>query len=309
MNTAMRPSGGMGWQKFAGVALLLALVVGGFIFMKNRHFHGTHPDEAKGKDGVLSKVVIDMKVPLKETVPSVATAESVARKIASGSRASTETSYAPSEYFLFDDSYEDKDFNRNKDICRRVEYRGDGYQHSQISKANWKKVLAQFEQSRELLKTWLAKNQGKITDSLSVYMEEQLQEIQLVAPPSMEEPDLSWRGIGTWTRDEAGKPLIRLGGGFIKLVLKQPKRAQFEMTRLIAQSWAPCELQKVDSKNPWEKLTACLEVTEEQACSSGSYSEAGWAMSSSLAMMLSPPGCKLPIFVQENKTKCLQALK
>lgn len=192
--------------------------------------------------------------------------------------------------------------------CGTLEYPGEGFQHTHISSVEWNHVVEQFRQGKKLLGTWLKEARSSLPDKTYVFMTDQLEAVKLTRPPSVEEPDLSWRGIGVFTRDEKNSPEIRLSGGFIKWAQKNPKRTLFEFTRLIAQSWAPCELQRADARNPWEALLKCLSVSEEQACAGGSYSEGGWAVSTSLAFVLSHPGCQVPAFQSSASQKCLEKI-
>jgi hypothetical protein len=190
--------------------------------------------------------------------------------------------------------------------CKSLEFRGDGFQGSRITGEEWQKVVQMFQTSQKLLKAWLSRHRTQMSEKDAVFLEAQLDAIQLERPPSLEEPDLNWRGIGVFTRNSENVPVIRIPVGFVKLALRYQKRAQFEMSRLVAQSWAPCELQAAGIENPWESLLKCLEVAEPQACAAGTYSEGGWAVSSAIAAMVSPPDCPLPAFNSPRKAECLQ---
>lgn len=193
-------------------------------------------------------------------------------------------------------------------VCARVEYPGNGFQKTKVSREEWKVVTDQFHEAKRLLQTWAVKNKGTFTEKTQALMETQLQDLKIAQPPSLEEPDLSWRGIGVWVLDDLGAPTLRLSGGFVKLAMQDSKRSLFEMTRLVAQSWAPCELKRVGADAPWNSLLKCLDSLQEQACGAGTYSEGGWAVSSSLAFELSPPGCVLPIFKNPEKKQCFQKM-
>ncbi len=196
----------------------------------------------------------------------------------------------------------------NKNACLKVEYPGEGFQNTKVSREDWVQVTDQFHEAKRLLHGWLLKNHARFSDKNVTLMETQLQDLKIERPPSIEEPDLSWRGIGIWVQDNQGMPILRISGGFVKLVSHEPKRSLFEMTRLVAQSWAPCELKRVGADSPWNPLLKCLEVDQESACGAGSYSEEGWAVSSSLATELSPPGCTVPLFFNSQKNQCLQKM-
>jgi hypothetical protein len=193
-------------------------------------------------------------------------------------------------------------------VCSAVEFPGDGFQKTKITKEEWAKITDQFHEAKRLLHAWLVKNSASFSEKTAALMETQLQDLSISQPPSIEEPDLSWRGIGVWVQDDQGSPVIRLSGGFVKLAMQEPKRSLFELTRLVAQSWAPCELKRVGADPAWAPLLKCLDAFQEQDCNAGSYSEAGWAVSSSLAFELAPPGCILPVFKNSQKSQCLKQI-
>lgn len=197
----------------------------------------------------------------------------------------------------------------SKDGCTSVEYLGDGPLATRITKGEWSKVMDQFHQSKDYLTAWLNRNRARMPASTAALMESQIKNLKIQRPPTLEEPDLAWRGIGVWTQNGGDSPVIRVGGGFVKMALRQPKRAQFELTRLVAQSWTPCELKRVGAQSePWQALLKCLDVTEESGCAPGTYSEGGWAVSSTLAAHLSPPGCTLPVFKDGASSQCLDKI-
>lgn len=188
--------------------------------------------------------------------------------------------------------------------CMSVEYRGDG-PAAAISPKDWENVLTQFSEVKKALLDWLDANRKGFSEKMGLLMESQIRSVKLQKPPVTDEPDLNWRGIGVYVTDSKS-PMIRVSPGFVKLVNKQPVRAKFELARLVAQGWAPCELQKQDAGEAWGPLLKCLQITEAQACAAGSYSEAGWAVSSTLAAVVAPPGCALPAFKAPELAQCLK---
>jgi hypothetical protein len=191
--------------------------------------------------------------------------------------------------------------------CQSEEKPGDGFQHSQVSQTDWNLVLKQVDEVKRRIRLWMTRAQGQISETVLKQMENQLKTLRLVRPPSLEEPDLSWRGIGVWARNEAGVNELRLSRGFVSRLKTDSKRGLFELTRLILQSVGPCELARLGEESPWKPLLVCLEVSDSHGCSAGTVSEEGWAVSTSLAQMLSPPDCTLPIFETAPKQKCLQS--
>lgn len=247
---------------------------------------------------------------------------------------STPAESSEDEHFLINEGT-NQAADPNKKNCHPLEYQGDGFDLLDPLVREEGRLVALFHESKRLLGEWIKKVEwsemvlGNFGEGSSESATERakrkdlvikrLLEIQMELPPSSEEPDLVWRGIGVWTRDQKEHPLLRFGSGFIRLALHQPQRALFEMTRLVAQSWAPCELQRIGSrvkqhqeqvKAPWQDLLNCLEVSEpSRACGDGIYSDAGWAVSSSIAYVVAPPGCELPFFALPKKRECLEKLK
>jgi hypothetical protein len=197
------------------------------------------------------------------------------------------------------------------ELCTSFELRGDGAD-THVSNTEWAAVMDLFHESKANLQGWLAGHSKEFPGGLVKWMSEQVEGAMIQRPPVAEEPDLSWRGIGViaHTGGTDGVPLIRIGGGFVKLVMTQPKRARFELTRLLAQSWSPCVL-PTGAHNTWEPLLKCVGMKEQdwdskKACAPGSESEGGWAVASAIAANLSPPGCLLPAFEKVAVGECLK---
>jgi hypothetical protein len=196
-------------------------------------------------------------------------------------------------------------YNEKGQACGSIEYRGDGMKGTHITDVEWTKVVSQFHDVKAGVLTWFDRHHKGFAEKSIQLMEEQLRSVKLDKPPIADEPDLSWRGTGVFTYSTAGAPEIRIGGGFVKLALKQPARSKFEFARLLLQSVAPCEMIKLGADPSWDPLLKCLGINETQACAAGTYSEAGWAVSSGLASVISPPGCSIPAFKGES-VACLK---
>lgn len=193
-------------------------------------------------------------------------------------------------------------------MCSSLEFRGDGPDGTQVTEEEWARVMTLFHGAKGELLGWLRRYKQELPDKTAYIMEAQVRYLKVQRPPALDEPDLTWRGIGVWSQDLLGEPILRLGSGFLKLVMRNPQRGKFEMTRLVAQSWAPCELQRMDAGAPWEPLLRCMGVSEAQACGFGTYSEAGWAVSSALASLVADPGCTLPVFMQASVAACAKRI-
>jgi len=198
------------------------------------------------------------------------------------------------------------------DTCSSFELRGDGMAETHFSNEEWTKVMDVFHESKTDLQGWLVAHKTEFPGGLSNWMSQQIEAAKVQRPPVSDEPDLSWRGIGVLARTGAGTesiPLIRIGGGFVKMVVTQPKRARFELSRLLAQSWNPCDL-PTGAMATWEPLLKCMGVKQQdwdttKSCAAGSESEAGWAVASAVAATASPPGCTLPAFKTVSTFSCV----
>ena len=193
-------------------------------------------------------------------------------------------------------------------VCSSFELFGAGPKTEVPTPAQWQKVMKIFHAAKIGLLAWTLENRWRIRDHALTFMEKRVQDIRLQRPPTLEEPDLSYRGVGVLSDDAEGVPLIRLGSGFTRLVESSPTRAKFELTRLIAQTWAPCELEKSKIEQPWPLLLSCLGLPVNPECGAGSYSEAGWAVSSVVAVRVSPPGCELPALLEPGRLICANKL-
>ncbi len=192
--------------------------------------------------------------------------------------------------------------------CAAIEFAGEGPKMTRVTKDEWAKVMSQFHQAKGALVAWIDKHRSELPEKTAQIMEKQARGIKIQRPPSIEEPDLAWRGIGVYSQTQEGEPLIRLGGGFVKLAHKNPTRAKFEITRLVAQAWSPCELQRLGASGTWSPLLQCLKITEAQSCAPGSYSEGGWAVSSTVATSIAGPGCDIPIFKNAEFAQCFKKI-
>lgn len=228
--------------------------------------------------------------------------------------------------------------------CVSTEYRGPGIHAKPIHPADWKKLLTEYRHSKKLLLDWLKHSKFAQSPELYKGMVAALEETQLYRPPYLNLPDLSWRGELLVVKNEQNHHSLLLGQGFMRLLLREPKRAAFEMTRTLAQVWSPttamleATLSRAPAASPataatpghalvaslspapaaatsmksaataapqpWDPLLNCMGVKASE-----SFSEKNWAIASSLAVQLSAPGCELKFFIQNPQAKsCLSHL-
>jgi hypothetical protein len=188
-------------------------------------------------------------------------------------------------------------------LCTSVEYPAEG----RIGAADRRHLQASLNDAKEDLLAWVEHHHVKFPTGTYETLRNQIRALRLGEPGPGEDPDLGYRGIGVWTRDAKG-PVVRLGPGFVTLLKKDPERARFELIRLAAQGWAPCELLRLGAPEPWSAYLRCMGIQEtETGCGVGDYSEAGWAVSSAVASVLAKPGrvgCTIPAFADEAHAEC-----
>jgi len=209
---------------------------------------------------------------------------------------------------LFREKLSSVAYYRSDNRCASPEFPGSVAANIKVSKQQWASIMDQYHDAKAKLLSWLEQHKEAIPERTYAVMENEVKEVRIQRPPTKEEPDLTWRGIGIISRDSQNKPLIRLGGGFLRLAAKEPKWAKFELTRLVAQVWAPCHLADLEVAHPWDGMLNCLDVNEP-GCPVGSYSESGWAVSSAVATKVANPGCTIPAFSSRAARACITNIK
>ncbi len=193
-------------------------------------------------------------------------------------------------------------------VCQSFEFRGDGSAKGRVSKQDWAQTVKAFHQSKEMILTWLRSRTDETAKKSVPSMEKLVHDLKIVQPvhAALAEPDLGWRGIGVRVVDDRGMPLLLMGSGFFTLIKIDPKRAAFEMTRLVAQTLNPCELALHKMQQFWSPVLKCLGDSEENVCTPENATESAWGVSSSLASYLSAPGCQLPALLDLKRKACLE---
>jgi hypothetical protein len=191
--------------------------------------------------------------------------------------------------------------------CASVEFPGYSPAVDGWDEKEWKNIVTLFEETRKRLEDWVKKESSLAPRSREV-MAARLALLK-IEKPSQSEPDLFWRGIPVWSLDDSEAPRVRVGLGFGELLRRQPERARFELARALAQSWAPCELLRLNAPLVAEKELGCLGVKAQESCVDGTYSEAGWATATWVAAQASPPGCRIPALIAPGVSECLGRLK
>jgi hypothetical protein len=180
--------------------------------------------------------------------------------------------------------------------CGSFEYFGAGLKHPAPTAADWDALKKSYWGIKADLEKFLVKHQLEIPQETWKQMRSSLKDLTIHKPSIELEADLAWRGIPVLTRDGEGKPMVRLGAGFMKLFREKPQRAKFELARVMAQVWSPCELSSHHADPVWTGLLKCMKLEGAEGCGQGQYSEAGWAVSTAVAQQVAAPGCTIPAF-------------
>ncbi|MBL7716467.1 MAG: hypothetical protein JNL01_13460 [Bdellovibrionales bacterium] len=192
--------------------------------------------------------------------------------------------------------------------CVAVEMPGRGIASEGWSDVEWVKVQAAFAETQRKILDWFKgegiKAEGKLDEAIVNVISRQIRGLK-IERPSKDEPDLGFRGIVTYALDSGGDSVIRVGGGFSDIIAKNPKRAQFEMARVILHSVNPCELKRLGSAQPWNQILSCLKIPVQESCGAGQYSEAGWAISSVFAQKIADPGCAIRALAAPKAKECI----
>jgi hypothetical protein len=191
-------------------------------------------------------------------------------------------------------------------VCTSLEYPGDSPDLLSVAPKDWALVMKEFHWAKAKLLHWIDQNGKALPQTTLSPLVALVKNIRIQRPPATDEPDLSWRGIGVKTNEESGAPIIRVGAGFFSLVKNNQERARFEMVRLVAQVWSPCDLKLIGMPlTPWKGFLSCMGFEEFLACKEGGFSEPGWAVSTALAHILSPLKCEIPAFQGAPYQDCL----
>jgi hypothetical protein len=204
--------------------------------------------------------------------------------------------------------------------CAPVEFFGKGPEDVQVDPAAWSQFMGEYHAAKADLLQWISANKASFGEAEVKRMEAEVRATRVMRPQNQIETDLTWRGIAAWTRPRSGASqgaeiveqpaLIHVGSGFMDLFVKNRARARFEIARLLAQSWGPCEQGNAKDAQIWKDFYACMGLTEEQVkCSAGTVSESTWAMSTAVASLVSKPGCDIPAFAdtQGKSNSCLKS--
>ncbi len=176
--------------------------------------------------------------------------------------------------------------------CVSAEYWvAQGPQSTPPTAREWSEALSVYQEVKAQLAEFLRARSATVGVEKTAKLEKLLREVRLDRPPSAEEPDLAYRGIVIFTRDERGSPLLRMGPGFLKLAQSHTERARFELARAISQVWNPCD---PELAGVWGKFSKCMGWDAVSQCESASYSDLAWSVSTWVAQQVAPPGCKVP---------------
>ncbi len=199
-------------------------------------------------------------------------------------------------------------------VCESIEPAGSGPDAVDVDPALWSEFMGEYHAAKSDLIRWVSANHLQFPEKLIGQMESEIRNSRVMRPQNQIEPDLTWRGVAAWTRPRAGtmdaneRPaLIHVGSGFLTLFKDNRARARFELSRMLAQAWSPCEMDGVRESAGWKGLLSCMGMSDDQVkCAPGAVSEATWAVSTAAASLVSNPGCQIPAFADEKSAACLK---
>jgi hypothetical protein len=177
------------------------------------------------------------------------------------------------------------------------------------SDAEWAPMLEMYRATKNKLIDYASQFEAELTPPVLEAMKEKMKAVRIYRPPGTDEPDLAFRGIGIYSQASGGTPVLRIGPGFVSLFEQHPERARFEMARLLAQAWAPCEFPAAPEGPVFNSLLKCLGVDQKLGCDPRGFSDAGWALSTALANAVAYPGCEIPGLKTESVRACIPQFK
>jgi hypothetical protein len=200
--------------------------------------------------------------------------------------------------------------------CTAVEYAGTGPDVQSLDPTIWNRFVADYQKVKGDLIAWLQRHSAQFSPEDFARMESEMRETRVMRPQAQIEPDLLVRGVATWSRPAEGtvmegkRPaLIQVSDGFLKLYLKDKKRAHFEIARALSHVWSSCELGRGKPFAAWKEYLGCMGLNDEQQeCQPGKISESAWASSTALASFVANPGCEIPAFQGDEPQRCLRLL-
>ncbi|MBN22986.1 MAG: hypothetical protein CL678_17000 [Bdellovibrionaceae bacterium] len=164
-----------------------------------------------------------------------------------------------------------------------------------------KKIHLTFDQSKKKLKRWLKNHNHLMNDAQYSQLEEQLNRVSLEFPASQVAKDLMWRGALFLEVEDSESFVVRGGNSWMWTYKNDLKRAEYEMTRVIAQAWSPCLLLK--SSGVWNQALECASI--DFSCKGAGRDEAGHWIASAVAHWVSPMDCQIPLFKKKDQAQCL----
>jgi len=201
-------------------------------------------------------------------------------------------------------------FKSEDGTCLPIEYPGAGRTESftyRVEQDQWSQVISLFHDAKRDLANWFVAHENEIGKELATKLSARVKDQKIQRPPITDEPDLDWRGVGVVSHGLGSEFLIKTGAGFIPLVEKDPMRAKFELTRLLAQTIASCELSKAGLPDIWKPTLDCMGIDSQTSCAEGQLSESTWAISTTIANWVSSPGCKVPALNETDLAACMKS--
>jgi hypothetical protein len=201
-------------------------------------------------------------------------------------------------------------FGKDADgFCTAVEEPGFRASDIKLTQKVWIPIVEDFRSAKREIVSWMKRRSELFPEERLKVLSERIMDLSIQRPPSAEEPDLSWRGGVVMSRFPDGKPLLRVGGGFLTLHQKDPKRARFELARGIAFLLSPCEMKTIGFQDVWSSALSCAQGVAEEGCELGSVSQQAWLVASAIAQETQPVGCKVRAVETSRFLSCVPGVK
>jgi hypothetical protein len=192
-------------------------------------------------------------------------------------------------------------------FCTSIEEPGRSAGNIKLTQKVWMPVVEDFRAAKRKTVEWMKRHPEQFPPERFAEVSEWVMDLHIQRPPSEEEPDLSWRGTVVMSRFADGKPILRVGGGFLALYEKAPQRARFELARAVALVLAPCELKTMKLEHTWDSAFSCSQGFPRESCEIGSVSNGAWLVASAVASEIQSPGCQVRAVEKSGFLGCIQS--
>lgn len=196
-------------------------------------------------------------------------------------------------------------------------------EESSRSKTTEAALKNNFEQAQAQVLEWVVKHRQLLGDSLYQWASNTIPSVDLTPSDAKTWPDLEWRGILVYDRDQRDRPRLIWGKKFLQIQHRDPQFARFEMIRTLVQIFAPCEIYHQSQSGrelasvpaaqsrQWDGLLGCMAIESpiQNQCDTRAAFESTWAFSTFVAQSISPLQCQVPGIVVKETAACQELVQ